>query len=75
MKFAMETGDRGSQAYCILSFADIHRAKRDSDKALPRYESATSIMREIGDRYGEVKTLVGKAKMNLKNKLYLKASW
>ncbi|XP_039253909.1 43 kDa receptor-associated protein of the synapse-like [Styela clava] len=70
LKFAIESGDRGSQAYCLLCFADIHRTRKDPERALPRYESAGSMMREIGDRYGEVKVLVGKAKVHIKTKNY-----
>ena len=39
MTIAMEQHDRASQAYCILTFADIHRQRADFDRAIPRYNS------------------------------------
>ena len=33
MTIAMEKHDRASQAYCILTFADIHRQRADNDRA------------------------------------------
>lgn len=75
MKCAIETSDRGSQAYCLLCFADIHRTRKDSIRARPRYESAGALMVEIGDRYGEVKVMVGKAKVDLKSKNYAAVSF
>ena len=37
MTIAMEKHDRASQAYCILTFADIHRQRADNDRAIPRF--------------------------------------
>ncbi|XP_072473690.1 43 kDa receptor-associated protein of the synapse isoform X2 [Notamacropus eugenii] len=62
MKIALQHGDRPLQALCLLCFADIHRSRRDLETALPRYDSAMSIMTEIGNRLGQVYVLLGLAK-------------
>ncbi|KAM3609872.1 uncharacterized protein V6R79_021659 [Siganus canaliculatus] len=62
MKIALQHGDRPLQALCLLNFADIHRCKRDVDKAFPRYESALGIMIEIGNRLGQTHVYLGVAK-------------
>jgi len=62
MQFSLEKQDRRAQAYCMLCFADIHRVRKDPEKALPRYDSALGLMLEIGDRYGQTLIAVGKAK-------------
>ncbi|XP_078076436.1 43 kDa receptor-associated protein of the synapse isoform X2 [Mustelus asterias] len=80
MKIAIQHRDRPLQALCLLCFADIHRHCIDAVKALPRYDSALSIMVEIGNRLGQAQVLMGIAKCWLlrkeQDKLYmLKAHW
>ncbi|ELW48863.1 43 kDa receptor-associated protein of the synapse [Tupaia chinensis] len=62
MKIALQHGDRPLQALCLLCFADIHRSRGDLETAFPRYDSAMSIMTEIGNRLGQVQVLLGVAK-------------
>ncbi|KAM5247538.1 43 kDa receptor-associated protein of the synapse isoform 5-T5 [Ctenodactylus gundi] len=62
MKIALQHGDRPLQALCLLCFADIHRSRGDLETAFPRYDSAMSIMTEIGNRLGQVHVLLGVAK-------------
>ncbi|NP_001427420.1 43 kDa receptor-associated protein of the synapse isoform 4 [Homo sapiens] len=62
MKIALQHGDRPLQALCLLCFADIHRSRGDLETAFPRYDSAMSIMTEIGNRLGQVQALLGVAK-------------
>uniref|UniRef100_A0A8C2RSY1 RING-type domain-containing protein n=1 Tax=Capra hircus TaxID=9925 RepID=A0A8C2RSY1_CAPHI len=62
MKIALQHGDRPLQALCLLCFADIHRSRGDLQTAFPRYDSAMSIMTEIGNRLGQVQVLLGVAK-------------
>ncbi|XP_078076438.1 43 kDa receptor-associated protein of the synapse isoform X4 [Mustelus asterias] len=62
MKIAIQHRDRPLQALCLLCFADIHRHCIDAVKALPRYDSALSIMVEIGNRLGQAQVLMGIAK-------------
>ncbi|XP_057605705.1 43 kDa receptor-associated protein of the synapse isoform X2 [Hippopotamus amphibius kiboko] len=62
MKIALQHGDRPLQALCLLCFADIHRSRGDPETAFPRYDSALSIMTEIGNRLGQVQVLLGVAK-------------
>ncbi|XP_072374821.1 43 kDa receptor-associated protein of the synapse [Scyliorhinus torazame] len=62
MKIAIQHRDRPLQALCLLCFADIHRHHTDAVKALPRYDSALSIMAEIGNRLGQAQVLMGIAK-------------
>ncbi|XP_053416773.1 43 kDa receptor-associated protein of the synapse isoform X4 [Nycticebus coucang] len=62
MKIALQHGDRPLQALCLLCFADIHRSRGDLEMAFPRYDSAMSIMTEIGNRLGQVQVLLGVAK-------------
>ncbi|XP_059144980.1 43 kDa receptor-associated protein of the synapse-like [Physella acuta] len=62
MQLAMRLNDRPVQARCLYLFADIHRKRNDIERASPRYESASSIMSEIGDRLGQVEVLGGMAK-------------
>ncbi|KAH9491557.1 hypothetical protein Btru_030956 [Bulinus truncatus] len=62
MQLAMRHSDRPVQARCLFIFADIHRKRNDIERATPRYESALSIMSEIGDRLGQVEVLGGMAK-------------
>ncbi|KAM6925760.1 43 kDa receptor-associated protein of the synapse [Anarrhichthys ocellatus] len=62
MKIALQHSDRPLQALCLLNFADIHRCRRDVDKAFPRYESALGIMTEIGNRLGQSHVYLGVAK-------------
>ncbi|KFO19859.1 26S protease regulatory subunit 6A [Fukomys damarensis] len=62
MKIALQHGDRPLQALCLLCFADIHRSRGDLETAFPRYDSAMSIMTEIGNRLGQVQVLLGVTK-------------
>uniref|UniRef100_A0A8C2VYM5 43 kDa receptor-associated protein of the synapse n=1 Tax=Chinchilla lanigera TaxID=34839 RepID=A0A8C2VYM5_CHILA len=62
MKIALQHGDRPLQALCLLCFADIHRSRGDLETAVPRYDSAMSIMTEIGNRLGQVQVLLGVTK-------------
>ncbi|XP_004851903.1 43 kDa receptor-associated protein of the synapse isoform X2 [Heterocephalus glaber] len=62
MKIALQHGDRPLQALCLLCFADIHRSRGDLETASPRYDSAMSIMTEIGNRLGQVQVLLGVTK-------------
>ncbi|CAL1542957.1 unnamed protein product [Lymnaea stagnalis] len=62
MQLAMRHSDRPVQAKCLYMFADIHRKRNDLERASPRYESAASIMSEIGDRLGQVEVMGGRAK-------------
>lgn len=62
MKIALQHGDRPLQALCLLCFADIHRSRGDLETAFPRYDSAMSLMSEIGNRLGQVQVLLGVAK-------------
>ncbi|TNN86981.1 receptor-associated protein of the synapse [Liparis tanakae] len=73
MKIALQHSDRPLQALCLLNFADIHRCRRDADKAFPRYESALSIMTEIGNRLGQSHVYLGVAKCWLLQKEFDKA--
>ncbi|XP_037110352.1 43 kDa receptor-associated protein of the synapse isoform X1 [Syngnathus acus] len=73
MKIALQHGDRPLQALCLLNFADIHRYRRDCDKAFPRYESALGIMTEIGNRLGQAHVQLAVAKCWLLVKEYIKA--
>ncbi|XP_050391551.1 43 kDa receptor-associated protein of the synapse [Patella vulgata] len=62
MKVAMLYGDTVVQVRCMVLFADIHRRRGDNERALPRYESALSLMERIGDRVGQVDALLGMSK-------------
>ena len=62
MRTAIEHQDRHSQAYGMLCFADIHRVRKDADRAIPRYDSAFGLMIETGDQYGHALVTLGKAK-------------
>ena len=62
MRLAIEEQDRLLQAYGMLCFADIHRGRKDTDRAIPRYDAAAGIMTEIGDQYGRSLATLGKAK-------------
>ncbi|XP_030622683.1 43 kDa receptor-associated protein of the synapse isoform X2 [Chanos chanos] len=62
MKIALQHGDRPLQAMCLLNFADIHRCRKDFEKAFPRYESSMCIMTEIGNRLGQASIYLGVAK-------------
>lgn len=73
MKLAMQYSDRPVQARCLYLFADIHRKRSDTERASPRYESAYSIMSEIGDRVGQVEVLGGMAKTAVLQRDYQKA--
>ncbi|KAG7262668.1 hypothetical protein CRUP_012547 [Coryphaenoides rupestris] len=73
MKIALQHGDRPLQALCLLNFADIHRCRKDADKAFPRYESAMCIMTEIGNRLGQAHIYLGVAKCWLLQKEFDKA--
>ena len=59
---AMEKHDRASQAYCILTFADIHRQRADTDRSVPRYTAAIKMFRDIGDKFGLIQAQIGIAK-------------
>ncbi|GFO28239.1 43 kda receptor-associated protein of the synapse [Plakobranchus ocellatus] len=74
MKIAMRYSDRPVQARCLYLFADIHRKRSDAERAYPRYESAYSIMSEIGDRVGQMEVLGGMAKTAVLQRDYEKAS-
>ncbi|XP_069138338.1 43 kDa receptor-associated protein of the synapse-like [Argopecten irradians] len=65
LKMAMQYKDRPVQAKCLLTFAEIHRTRKDTERANPRYESAYSIYTEIGDRYGQMESLCGMAKSTM----------
>ena len=54
--------DRASQAYCILTFADIHRQRADTDRSVPRYTAAIKMFRDIGDKFGLIQAQIGIAK-------------
>ena len=58
----MEKHDRASQAYCILTFADIHRQRADTDRSVPRYTAAIKMFRDIGDKFGLIQAQIGIAK-------------
>ena len=62
MTIAMEKHDRASQAYCILTFADIHRQRADTDRSVPRYTAAIKMFRDIGDKFGLIQAQIGMAK-------------
>ena len=62
MHVAIENQDRGSQSYSMLCFADIHRVRKDTDRAIPRYNSASGMMMETGDQFGNALVALGKAK-------------
>lgn len=62
MTIAMEKHDRASQAYCILTFADIHRQRADNDRAIPRYNATIKMFRDIGDKFGLIQAQIGVAK-------------
>uniref|UniRef100_A0AAY4BTI1 RING-type domain-containing protein n=1 Tax=Denticeps clupeoides TaxID=299321 RepID=A0AAY4BTI1_9TELE len=68
MKIALQHGDRPLQAMCLLNFADIHRCRKDVDKAFPRYESSMCIMTEIGNRLGQASIYLGVGKCCLLQK-------
>ena len=72
MRNAIESQDRHSQAYGMLCFADIHRVRRDTDRAIPRYDSAAGMMVETGDQYGHVLATAGKAKAFFRAREYSK---
>ncbi|NP_001407783.1 43 kDa receptor-associated protein of the synapse isoform f [Mus musculus] len=74
MKIALQHGDRPLQALCLLCFADIHRSRGDLETAFPRYDSAMSIMTEIGNRLGQVHVLLGVAKCWMARKVQDKLS-
>jgi len=62
MRNAIECQDGHSQAYAMLCFADIHRVRRDTDRSIPRYDSASGLMVETGDQFGHAQAALGKAK-------------
>ena len=70
MQYALEVENRRLQAYAMLCFADVHRCNHDNHKALPRYDTAGSLMVEIGDKYGLILVHVGRGKTLAKNKKY-----
>ena len=72
MRNAIECQDRHSQAYGMLCFADIHRVRRDTDRAIPRYDSASSLMVETGDQFGHALSALGKAKAFFRSKEFSK---
>ena len=61
MKY-VDPADRASQAYCILTFADIHRQRADTDRSVPRYTAAIKMFRDIGDKFGLIQAQIGIAK-------------
>ncbi|XP_036391729.1 43 kDa receptor-associated protein of the synapse isoform X1 [Megalops cyprinoides] len=68
MKIALQHGDRPLQALCLLNFADIHRSRKDFEKAFARYESSMCIMTEIGNRLGQATIYLGVGKCWLQQK-------
>nr|NP_001071936.1 zinc finger protein [Ciona intestinalis]BAE93343.1 zinc finger protein [Ciona intestinalis] len=73
MKIAIENDDRSCQAYAMLCFADIHRVRKDEERSLPRYNSASGLMLDTGDQFGYMMSTIGKAKLYLQTKDYQKA--
>ena len=69
MTIAMEKHDRASQAYCILTFADIHRQRADNDRAIPRL--VLVLIKNIGAKIpaGKLKQIVVKMIFLNKNPL------
>ncbi|XP_070535965.1 LOW QUALITY PROTEIN: 43 kDa receptor-associated protein of the synapse-like [Ptychodera flava] len=73
MKLALHLGDRSVQSRCLCLFADIHRDRRDYERALPRYEAALNISTEIGDKIGQIRVLSGMAKNMMMRRQYCQA--
>ncbi|KAJ8031866.1 43 kDa receptor-associated protein of the synapse [Holothuria leucospilota] len=73
MKIAVQELDYSMQAKCLATLGDIHRSRRDADRAHSKYEASWSQAGEIGDHVCQLHILMGLIKLFMSARDFEKA--